>query len=270
MIVSALLSAFCFIYWLILFVYNKGLFFGHIWFALFIIFLIDCIHFKINIRKKDILIRKIIINIKTVIYLCTLLMIIISSLLLIHSNKENKNNIDYVVLFCRDFGYGYKFDNEVKSRLDSAIIYAKENDGTRFVICTGGEKRREDVLKIADYMILNGIERNRLYLELQSHNIRESIIYSQALINRLIKEDENDYKMRSIDIGVDAIYVDNKPKSVAVMTSKYNVYRCMNLIKELDIGNIDILSTSTDKINFLNNLLREGIAVLAYKFMGYI
>ena len=161
--------------------------------------------------------------------------------------------------------------SEVLYRLDKAILYLKENPGTKLII-SGGLKYGGNIESVimADYLIKKGVDCDDILLEMESHNTRENLIYSRALIDRYIKENRKVSDITVInDIGP-VLVVEDRPNTIGILTNDFHIFRAMEVAKKAGYEQVYPVSSNSNKILYIHMLMRETFAILKYKFFEYM
>lgn len=129
-------------------------------------------------------------------------------------------------------------------RLDVALDYLKENPHTK-VIVSGGQGPDEEQTEASfmrDYLIANGIEKNRIITEEQSTSTYENLYYSFALLpetEQAVTIVSNDFHLRRAtyianELGYETdVIVASTPKSVEI---KLNIRERLALLRTYILG----------------------------------
>ena len=164
-----------------------------------------------------------------------------------------------------------KKGSECKYRLDKAIEYIDNNPDTIIVISGGiGRDGKTESVVMADYLIKNGIDKNNILVEIQSHNTRQNLIYSKALIDRY----NSDIKRRT-DITIvndmgPVLEVEDKPQTIGILTNDFHIFRSMLIAKRVGYTQVYPISARSNRVLYLHMLVRETFAIFKYKFLEYI
>ena len=129
-------------------------------------------------------------------------------------------------------------------RLDAALDYLKENLQTK-VIVSGGQGRDEEQTEASfmrDYLIANGIEKERILTEEQSTSTYENLYYSFALL----PETE---------------------QAVTIVSSDFHLRRATYIANELGYET-DVIVASTPKSVEIKLNIRERLALLRTYILG--
>lgn len=133
----------------------------------------------------------------------------------------------------------------LKRRLDTAVIYLKENPETIAVV-SGGQGDNEPVSEaegMYDYLTGSGIDPGRILLEDQSENTYGNLLYSSRLL-------------------------DMKKNSVAVVTNNFHVFRAVRIAKKLGYQEVSGLAADSVAGMLPNNMLREFFGVVKDFLVG--
>ena len=120
---------------------------------------------------------------------------------------------------------------------------------------------------MADYLIKNGIDKNNILVEIQSHNTRQNLIYSKALIDRY----NSDIKRRT-DITIvndmgPVLEVEDKPQTIGILTNDFHIFRSMLIAKRVGYTQVYPISARSNRVLYLHMLVRETFAIFKYKFL---
>lgn len=127
----------------------------------------------------------------------------------------------------------------LRYRLDTAIEYLEENPET-ICIVSGGQGANEPFSEaegMANYLIENGIEKDRILLENKSKNTVQNMQYSSALM-------ENEYN------------------GVGIVTNNFHMFRAMKLAKAQGLKNVCAIAADSNALYLPNNVLRECLGIL--------
>lgn len=163
--------------------------------------------------------------------------------------SKPKENLDYVIVLGAQVR-GTRITKSLKRRLEKACEYLDENPNTVAVV-SGGQGKGEDLSEaqcMRDYLVEYGISENRIIMEDKSVNTAENIEFSM----KKIKEHS---KKESPEVGV--------------ITNNFHVYRATAVCKKSGYE-ISGIPAKSDKILFVNYMVREFFAVVKYKCSGTI
>lgn len=134
---------------------------------------------------------------------------------------------------------GKKITQSLLFRLDRALFAARQDSRVQIIV-SGGRGRGEDVTEahaMADYLIKNGVEKGRIILEERSTSTQENIMYSMALVKEQC--------------------------FVAVVTNSFHCYRAGLIARQMGFSRVRTLPARSNKVFYLNYLVREIVAVWA-------
>lgn len=159
---------------------------------------------------------------------------------------EGADNLDYIIVL----GAQVREDGPsvvLKYRLNEAIDYLNGNPETLCIV-SGGQGVNEPVSEarcMADYLIENGIDSNRIILEDKSKNTVENIKYSKELM-------ENTYN------------------GVGIITNNFHVFRAVQIAKKQELKNIHGIAADATLLYLPNNILRECMGIFKDWIFGNI
>lgn len=168
--------------------------------------------------------------------------VIILSLILgeLNSNDDYVDNIDYIVILGAGLE-GTELSNTLKQRLDTSIEYIETNKDVKIILSGGqgdGELIPESVA-MGDYLLKNGVKKDRLIYESKSMTTEENLLNSKEIINKL----------------------ETKNPKIIIVTSDYHMYRAKMIAKELSIEAYGISSDSPLFVR-INYIIREYFAII--------
>lgn len=205
--------------------------------------------------------------------------------------QTDPKGLDYVIVL------GAKVQTEgisksLKMRLDKAIQYGEDNPDTIFVL-SGGKGEDEPVAEaeaMYDYMVYNGVPKERLLMELQSTSTVENIAYSRLVIeNDLARRKEEEIRQRrrerleqmipagpegrprlfgGIGPGDLAIEAPDKPVQIGVLTSNFHLFRAVQIGRKWGIPDIQGIAAPSELWMMPHFCVRECAAILKDKLMG--
>ena len=148
-----------------------------------------------------------------VICVIALLVVVESSCMIVAANKKPTPGATVVVLGCRV--YGERASLSMVERLDAAYEYLTEHPEARCVL-SGGQGDGENITEaecMYRYLVNQGIDASRLYMEEASTTTRENLLFSERLI---------------VEQGLNPV--------IAIATSEYHMYRAGMIANALDIS----------------------------------
>ena len=178
--------------------------------------------------------------------------------------------------FCIVLGASVKEDGSLspslKRRLDEAIRFSDRNPATRFVL-SGGKGPKEPVTEaeaMGSYLVYNGVPEDRLLLEIQSKNTYENILYSDALISRVLAEEKKGRSRaaKKAPEGSSFIQAEGLPVRVAILSADYHLFRALHLAEKMTGGEYCGIASKSDPVMFAHFVTRECIAIVNDKFFG--
>ncbi len=272
MLAVLIMAAAAFIYWFMLLFVGTADGFKHIWLllslALFLLYLLTKQYLKYPKRIP----LSLIVSLHVCLALGILVFVITGALIFMHVNKQVEPHLDYVLVL------GSKLDKKelagktLIARLDKAKEYLDANESAVLVL-SGGVSAGQSISEaevMAAYLMNIGVPAERLLLEIQSRNTRENILYSQALIMKETRDRRRENPLKKNIIQGRVLYAEERPQRIGIITSDFHTYRSMLLAQKADLGEFYMLSADSDPRNMLNMYLRECLAILKEKFMGYI
>lgn len=157
--------------------------------------------------------------------------------LITYSENDPKNGLDYIIVL----GAQIKENGPsvvLRYRLEAAAEYLKKNPDTGCIV--SGGKGTNEIMSEAEgmrnYLVLAGIEEDRIILEDRSTNTDENIRYSKALIPE------------GADIGL--------------VTNDFHLYRAVFLCKKHGLKNVSPIRADSEPFYRPNNYFREALAMI--------
>lgn len=148
-----------------------------------------------------------------------------------------KNELEYVIILGAQIR-GKKITNALERRLKKGIRYLKENPKTHCIV-SGGRGKGEEITEaeaMGEYLIRNGIERERILLEDKSKTTWQNLEFSQTLIK-------------------------NK-EMIGIITNNFHIYRAVKIAEMQGYKKIYAIPASTNLIVFPNYMTREFFALI--------
>ena len=220
--------------------------FSVFWLALSLFFAGMCLlfsmrRFRMFLKELPLWVK---IPVRTTIALGVLLFVVVESFVIYHMYEKPEKGLDYLVVLGAQVR-GEQVSKSLRYRLDTAADYLEANPETRVVV-TGGRGPGEDVAEavaMRNYLMDQGIGRERIIMERHAVNTEQNLSYSKSLIG---------------DSG----------QSVGIVTSSFHVFRAVSLAKKA--GFQDVTGVAAPSVTGLlpNMMVREFFAVLKDKFMG--
>lgn len=153
-------------------------------------------------------------------------------------HSKGEQDLDYIIVL----GAQIREDGPsvvLQYRLDAAIDYLNENPDTVCIV-SGGQGANEpfsEAKGMAEYLIENGIERNRIHLEEESKNTVQNIRNSKALMG----ESYN---------------------GVGLVTNNFHVFRAVRIAKAQGLEGVCGIAADSKALYLPNNILRECLGIL--------
>ena len=171
--------------------------------------------------------------------LLVLSFVIIEFCIIRNMYEKGQDGLDYLIVL----GAQVKEEGPssvLKSRLDRAMMYLKENPET-ICIVSGGQGPNEpfpEAVGMADYLKQHGIAKQRILLENRSKTTKENLINSRKLLP--------------------------KRCHVGVVTNNFHMFRALCLVKNLGMQNVCGIASRSNRLYLPNNMLREYFAVIKF------
>lgn len=169
---------------------------------------------------------------------------IVEGMILSQCGAEAEPGADYMIVL----GAQWKEDGPsyvLKKRLDKALQYLNENPRTQ-VIVSGGQGSNEPISEaqgMYEYLVAAGIEAERIFLENQSENTYENLVFSSE-------------------------FLETSNQRVVVVTNDFHMLRAMAIAKKQGYGRIEGLAADSYPGMLPNNLLREFFGIVKDFWVG--
>ena len=266
-----LLSSICFIYFLFLNMYKDFYIYYLMWLFLSLFFLlISFIQRKYNKNRKVPL--WLLVSMYTVTTVGIFIYFFINALIIMSIKRDIKPNIDYLVILEPDFNER-NLDKTTEYILNKVMDYVSGNSETNIVL-SGGKAEESNVSYaeyMASYLVDRGVDPDLILVEIQSKNTRESIIYSNALIARVVKERRKEFsEAMAINAGPVYIAEEEKPLAIGLITNDISACRVKLFINKKRYRQWDTFSSRSDIWLYPHFTLKETFMILKDKFMGYL
>ncbi len=240
-----------------------------IWFVIAALFFVFAIILYINKKRSNLL--PLVVGMYTILIAAVLAFAITEAVIINGSRPEDVANLDYIIVL----GAGIKDESEpgesLKLRLDKAIEYLENNERTKAVLSggKGSDEPCEEALVMANYMTKRGIAPDRLFLELQSRDTSENIVYSMALIaDQRVRGQKTNPKL-ALAPGP-AKQVESKPSTIGILTNDFHLYRALQTAKKESIESVYGIAAKTPTFLTVHLYVREFFAVIRDKLYGDI
>ena len=148
--------------------------------------------------------------------------------------QKPEKNADYIVVLGARVN-GTRVTLNLKYRLDVALDYLNENEGTKVVV-SGGQGKGEEITEakaMSDYLVKNGIKSDRIILEDRSKNTNENLKFSAELIG-------------------------SKEKKTVIVSNDFHIYRAKCIAKKIGYTDVSGASAKTKPITIPNSFVREA------------
>ncbi|SDG17452.1 Uncharacterized SAM-binding protein YcdF, DUF218 family [Paenibacillus sp. cl6col] len=171
-----------------------------------------------------------------------MLFVVVESLIISEMGTDDRNQaqVDYVIVLGSGLR-GTKLSTTLQDRLDASLPYIRANPQVP-VIVSGGQGPGEDIPEASameDYLIQNGIPKERILAERKSTSTKENLVYSQTLLR---------------EQGA----LGNK---LMIVTSDFHMYRSKMLARKIGFEPYGISSSSPNHLK-PTNMIREFLAMV--------
>ncbi len=173
------------------------------------------------------------------------ILLIVGGVILHAAGSSAPKNLDYVIVLGARV-YDKTPSPLYQKRLDAAVAYLEANPGTKVVVTGGmgnGEKISEGEAG-ANYLMEQGVDKDRILIENQSDNTYQNLRYAL----RLIGTREN----------------------LGIITNDFHVYRALAIARKTGLKNVSAISAEGDAVLFVNNVVREVFATFKAFTLGNI
>lgn len=175
-----------------------------------------------------------------------LAMIMAISMIVVHyMNEKPDKDLDYIIVLGAQVR-GNTITKSLKQRLDTAYDYALDNEET-IIIVSGGQGVGENIseaLAMKNYLAEKGIATDRIIMEDKSTSTKENMDYSKELLGEY--------------------------ETVGIVTNGFHVYRAIKIAKKAGISGVSGISAPTNRILWLNYVVRECFALVKEVLVGNI
>ena len=241
---------------------------NYIWYVFAFVFFALGKLIKFYLNKRIPLLS--VVSVYTLATLGVLIFIITSIVIALSLPKEDESGLDFLIVL----GSKPDMENEgsqAKYRLDKAIDYIDKNPDTTIII-SGGLRKEEIIesLEMADYLIERGVDANNILVETESHNTRENLIYSKALIDKYNVDMKRNADITIVNDVRSVLEVEDRPQTIGILTNDFHIFRAMHVAKKLGYTQVFPIRAGSNNILYLHMLVRETFAILKYKFLGYM
>lgn len=166
--------------------------------------------------------------------------------LLVTVNLRAKPYVDceyLIILGCRV--KGTEVSKSLKARLDAALAYIEGNENVTIIV-SGGQGRGEEISEaqaMKEYLVAHGIAQTQILMEDKSADTSENIRFS-------------------------AEYIGNAAAKIGVVSNDFHLFRAKYLVWAQGFSNVCGIAAPTDRVLFLNYMIREYFGVLKDLFTG--
>ena len=267
------LTALCAAYWVLLLMYSGFLVQQHwIWLFFAVFFLLNAAAawgYRRGLRMTPLWL---VTALHTTAFAGLAVMIAAGILVATGMTREEVRNPEFCIVLGASVKEDGSLSPSLKRRLDETIRFSDRNPATRFVL-SGGRGPREPVTEaeaMGSYLVYNGVPEDRLLLEIQSKNTYENILYSDALISRILAEEKRGRSRaaKKAPEGSSFIQAEGLPVRVAILSADYHLFRALHLAEKMTGGEYCGIASKSDPVMFAHFVTRECIAIVKDKFFG--
>lgn len=167
-----------------------------------------------------------------------LLFVVLEGLIIAGMTAKPADDCEYlIVLGCQI--RGTQITKSLRKRLDTAYDYAVQHPDT-VIIVSGGQGPGEDLP-----------EAQAMYAYLTNRGIAAA---------RIIREDQSVNTDQNMRYSVE--YIEDPSAKVGIVTSNFHVFRARMLAKAKGLNNTSGIASPSDKVLFVNYMVREAIGIL--------
>lgn len=265
-------AIFCLFYCVLINVYTGFKVSGSfIWLILSLIFAFLALVMKeYKLHPKKIALG-LIVAINTLTFTAILIFIILQGFIASAAWIKAEPGLDYVIVLGAKVRSDKSLSKSLRYRVEQAMEYLVRYPST-YIVLSGGKGDDEPVSEaeaMAVYMVNHGINPDNLYLEIQSKNTRENMLYSKALIKRVIKLNKQENSGFLDERENKILFAEDKPKRIGITTNSYHLFRALALANADEANKIYGIPAKSDAVLYLHFSFRECFAILKDKFMGY-
>lgn len=267
------LTALCAAYWVLLLMYSGFLVQQHwIWLFFAAFFLLNAAAawgYRRGLRTTPLWL---VTALHTTAFAGLAVMIAAGILIATGMTREEVRNPEFCIVLGASVREDGSLSPSLKRRLDETIRFSDRNPVTRFVL-SGGQGPREPVTEaeaMGSYLVYNGVPEDRLLLEIQSKNTYENILYSDALISRILEEEKKGRSRaaKKAPEGSSFIQAEGLPVRVAILSADYHLFRALHMAEKMTGGEYCGIAAKSDPVMFAHFVTRECIAIVKDKFFG--
>ena len=165
--------------------------------------------------------------------------LVIEGMVIRQMHVQGEKNLDYVIVLGAQV-HADKPSVVLKYRLDEAILYLNENPETVCIVA-GGQGKNEpysEAYGMAQYLMQNGIDKERILLEDQSKTTEENLRYSRKFLPEGAK--------------------------VGIITNDFHMFRALQIAQKQGLSDVCGIAADSTKFYLPNNMLREYFAEIKF------
>ena len=173
-----------------------------------------------------------------IVAMAAVVLMILCVLIATQFTSKSVQNLDYIIVL----GAQVREDGPstvLKYRLDAAKEYLENNPDTMCIV-SGGQGTNEPCTEaeaMAEYLIANGIEGDRILLEDKSRNTVQNITYSKSFLK-------------------------TSYNGVGIVTNNFHMFRAIKLAEAQGLENVYGIAADSHAAYLPNNVLRECCGIL--------
>ena len=173
-----------------------------------------------------------------------LLFVIVEGFIVSGFSRKAPQGLDYLVVL----GAQMKKSGPSKAlqyRLDAACRYLEENEQTKVIVSggQGGDEHISEAQGMYDYLLEQGIGKDRIFMEDQSKNTFQNLIFSTKFLNK-----ETD--------------------SVGVVSNNFHVFRAVKIAGKAGYADVYGIAARGEPFLQINNMMREFFGVMKDFLVG--
>ena len=165
--------------------------------------------------------------------------LVIEGMVIHQMHAQGEDNLDYVIVLGAQV-HADKPSVVLKYRLDEAILYLNENPETVCIVA-GGQGKNEpysEAYGMAQYLMKNGIDKDRILLEDQSKTTEENLRYSRKFLP--------------------------EGAEVGIITNDFHMFRALQIAQKQGLSDVCGIAADSTKFYLPNNMLREYFAEIKF------
>ena len=227
---------FCIGYYAVIILYSgTGVNFSWIWWFGGFVCIMTCYILRYFIRHRELLPSWLPGLAFTALGIAATVFLTIEVRLLQSAHQTAQDGLDYLLVLGAQI-HGNGITKNLKKRLDTAVAYLEQNQGTRVVVSGGGGWRLSEAAAMKAYLMEQGIASERIAVEEQSRDTAENMKFSKDLI----------------EAG----------STVGIVTNGFHLYRSIRLARKAGMGNVSGLAAPADRLMALHYYVREAAGFL--------